>query len=169
LSICLHSSGTKVKQTTDTSKGQTHPPPTIRVHDATLNTHFEIRRDLSGDLALCFRSRRAGSEGRVEGLGRQHLRRRVDEVHWLHDLAVEFGKVEAGDAVVGVGVDAVSLHLLSSVVACVDGVGALAGLRQHLAAVNSDGCHGEGTVAADNVASVLPLHNCAGTCRVGRV
>jgi hypothetical protein len=40
------------------------------------------------------------------------LRRRVDEVHWLHDFAVEFGEVEAGDAVVGVGVDAVCLDIL---------------------------------------------------------
>jgi hypothetical protein len=39
----------------------------------------------------------------------QHLGRRVDEVHWLHDLAVEFGEIEAGDAVVGVSVDAISL------------------------------------------------------------
>jgi hypothetical protein len=109
--ISLHSSGTKVQQTTDTGKGQTHPPPTVRVHDLTLNTHLEIRRDLC--VALCFGSGSAGGgESRVEGSGGQHLRRRVDEIHWLHDFAVEFGKVDAGDAVVGVGVDAVCLWCL---------------------------------------------------------
>jgi hypothetical protein len=145
-----------------------------------LNTHLEIRGDLC--VALCFGSGSAGGgESGVEGSGGQHLRRRVDEVHWLHDFAVEFGKVDAGDAVVGVGVDAVCLwcllvlwrgrqrfgitylHLLCGVVARVEGVGARAGCREKLAAVNSDGCHGEGTVAADHVAAVLPLHDTAGT------
>jgi hypothetical protein len=106
----LHPSGTKVQQTADTGKGQTHPPPTVRVHDLTLNTHLEIRGDLC--VALCFGSGSAGGESGVEGSGGQHLGRRVDEVHWLHDFAVEFGKVEAGDAVVGVGVDAVCLWCL---------------------------------------------------------
>lgn len=55
------------------------------------------------------------------------------------------------------------LHLLGGVVAGVDGVAVLAGLGEQLAAVDGDGCHGKGTVAADHVATVLPLHNGAGT------
>jgi hypothetical protein len=38
----------------------------------------------------------------------------------------------------------------------------LAGLGQQLAAVDGNGCHGEGTVAADHVATMLPLHDCTG-------
>lgn len=45
-------------------------------------------------------------------MGGQHLRRVVDEVHWLHDFAVELGEIEAEDTVVGVGVDAVCLDFL---------------------------------------------------------
>jgi hypothetical protein len=76
----------------------------------TLNTHLEIRGDLC--IALCFGGGCAGGEGGVESLSGQHLRRVVDEVHWLHDFAVEFSEVEALDAVVRVGVDAVCLWFL---------------------------------------------------------
>ena len=45
---------------------------------------------------------RACRMSRVESAGRQHLRRRVDEVHWLQERLVEFVEVEARDVVVGV-------------------------------------------------------------------
>lgn len=72
-----------------------------------------VQRDVAVQVERALRFRLGGSTRssgrRVEGRGRQHLRRRVDEVQGLQFFAVVLDQVEAGDVVVGVGESSVAL------------------------------------------------------------
>lgn len=128
LDLDTHSPGTEIHQAAHTGHGQTDPPPPISIDaDNSLGdettashviagnatAHFAVDWDVEHAVAVHTQrslhplgvrdcSCTSNGSGGVQGYGGKHLRGRVDEVHGLHDSAVEFVKVETLDAVVGV-------------------------------------------------------------------
>lgn len=96
--------------------------------------------------SLGFTARGARERGGVQGLGRQHLRRAVDQVHGLHERAVEFEEIQSRHVVEGVRDDLVALHGLGLVIADIHGLVVLARRRGQLAAVDAKGGHDDRAV-----------------------
>jgi len=181
-----HPPRSKIQQSTDAGESQTHPPPTIWIHGlvgvAAFAGRLPIDRDTlteaTLDLAAGARSSGSRGRGRIEGRGWEHLWGSESEVHRIDRRAVELGKIQTKNVVVGVSVDPIglsrgqtSLHLNTNngssshlqcfalVVACVDRVVIVARRRQKLSSVNLNRCELQRSVRVYDVTAVLPLHN----------